>query len=51
MADPAFEAHLAPLVHWAQAVWNKWLPLKHLFQLAAVANVKLAEGIRPWSVA
>jgi hypothetical protein len=50
MVDPAFEAHLGPIGHWAQAVWNRWLPLKQLFQLAANANVKLAQAIRPWSV-
>ena len=29
-ADPAFEAHTSVAQHWAQAVWNNWLPADDL---------------------
>ena len=29
-ADPAFVAHTDVVSHWAQAVWNKWLPIAEL---------------------
>jgi hypothetical protein len=35
--DPAFDAHAAPIGHWAQAVWNQWLPTRCLLQIAADA--------------
>ena len=25
-ADPAFPAHTDVVLHWAQAIWNRWLP-------------------------
>ena len=50
MVDPAFEAHLGPIGHWAQAVWKKWLPRNQLLQLAAGANAKIAQAVAPWSV-
>ena len=25
-ADPAFPAHMDVVHHWAQAIWNHWLP-------------------------
>ena len=37
-ADPAFEAHVAPMGQWAQAVWHCWLPLKALNRLVAKAK-------------
>ena len=36
-ADPAFEAHIAPIGQWAQAVWHAWLPLPSLNKLLSVA--------------
>ena len=29
-ADPAFEAHISVAQHWAQAVWNSWMPAADL---------------------
>ena len=29
-ADPAFEAHKAPIATWALAIWEAWLPQKSL---------------------
>ena len=33
--DPAFEAHAAPVVAWATAVWEGWLPRAALARLMA----------------
>ena len=49
--DPAYEAHAAPIRHWAQAVWNRWLPIKSLVLLIADAKANLAKAIQPWRVA
>ena len=48
--DPAYEAHAQPIGHWAQAVWNGWLPMKHLLQLVADAKVRLDKARQPWMV-
>ena len=28
--EPAFAAHTDVISHWAQAVWNKWIPIHEL---------------------
>ena len=50
--DPAFEADLQHIVHWAQAVRNEWLPTGQLVTMAAdakleppLATAMLAAGI------
>lgn len=48
--DPAFEAHAGPIGHWAQAVWNSWLPASQLLQLVTEARVKVSRATQPWSV-
>jgi hypothetical protein len=50
-ADPAYAAHEDTLGSWAQAVWNRWLPLSALRKLFAVASANLAGTRRPWAVA
>ena len=42
--DPAFEAHVGPLKHWALAVWEKWQPIKHMQEVFSGAALKLAEA-------
>ena len=51
MTDPAFAAHLAPLVAWAKAVWDGWLPRRVLDRLVVAAKTKLRRTSRPWTVA
>ena len=49
MADPAFQAHLQPIVTWAHAVWSSWIPRADLVDLAAWAVRTLASARRPWA--
>ena len=49
-ADPAFEGHTSVILHWAQAIWNLWLPVHLLQQSLADARVRLANAKRPWSI-
>ena len=48
--DPAYEGHAEPMGHWAQAVWNSWLPVRQLRQLVANAKEGLAKAAQPWRV-
>lgn len=48
--DPAFEAHAQPIGHWAQAVWNQWLPRSALLRLTADAKARLTRAAHPWQV-
>ena len=47
-ADPAFQAHLQPIVAWAQAVWENWMPRADMLSMAAWASRRLASTDRPW---
>ena len=48
--DPAYEAHSDVLVHWAQPMWNSWIPVQ-LMQVSLVdAMVRTASAVNPWSV-
>ncbi len=49
-ADPAFQAHLQPIVAWARAVWESWMPRAELLHTAAWAIRRLATAKRPWAV-
>lgn len=49
-ADPAFAAHLQPIVVWARAVWERLLPRADLLRAAAWAVRRLARAARPWAV-
>ena len=50
-ADPAFPAHVDVAQHWAQAIWNKWLPVESLQTSLDYARQRTTESTRPWSVA
>ena len=49
-ADPAFEAHTGVVSHWAQAIWNKWLPLHDLQASLDDAKARTAGAAQPWRV-
>ena len=49
-ADPAFPAHIDVVQHWAQAIWNKWLPVESLQTSLDYALLRTTESKRPWSV-
>jgi len=49
-ADPAFAAHEAPIVKWAEAVWEGWLPRPALSKLVDVAVIDLANRRSPWGM-
>ena len=48
MADPAFPAHIATMGHWSMAIWERWLPVRHLQLAIADAKVRLVQAARPW---
>ena len=48
-ADPAFEAHTSVALHWAQAVWNKWLPIEDLQATVDYAKGRVEGTDRPWA--
>ena len=48
MSDPAYPAHVAPMGHWAMAIWYSWLPLTCLQKPLAAARMRLAFAIAPW---
>jgi hypothetical protein len=48
-ADPAFPAHTEPIVHWAIAAWETWLPRGALLRLAAEAKRNLAAAPNVWA--
>ncbi len=49
-ADPAYAAHAGPIGEWAQAVWNRWMPIRALQRLVTSAHRRIARASRPWSV-
>ena len=48
MAGPAFPAHIATMGHWSMAVWERWLPQRHLQLAIASAKARLVQAARPW---
>ena len=48
-ADPAFAAHEGPIVAWARAMWECWLPQKMMHCMVRRARVALVKARRPWS--
>ena len=49
-ADPAFAAHMDVALHWAQAIWNHWIPV-HALQLSVdYARERISKTTRPWAV-
>ena len=49
-ADPAYDAHLDPIVHWAQAVWFTWLSIATLNLMITDAVDRLTNAARTWAV-
>ncbi len=49
-ADPAFPAHVDVVQHWAQAIWNSWLPEAALMKSLAYARDRVTKSSRPWSL-
>ena len=45
LADLAFPAHLATMGHWSMAIWEKWLPLRHLGKAVVAAKVALIKAV------
>ena len=43
--DPAFEAHLTPIVEWSRAIWNAWIPedIRQVSCDSAVAALRTAK--------
>jgi hypothetical protein len=46
--DPAFEAHAAPIRHWANAVWDHWFDTQHMQSTLDAARRKLALAKGSW---
>ena len=49
-ADPAFLAQTGVVSHWAQAIWNTWLPLHDLQASLDYARLRIAEATLPWRI-
>ena len=49
-ADPAFVAHMDVALHWAQAIWNHWLPVQTLQLSVDHARERISSTSRPWAV-
>jgi hypothetical protein len=47
-ADPVHAAHVQPIVKWAEAVWNSWLPFCSLSRICSTAIGRLGCCARPW---
>ena len=43
-ADPAFDAHLIPIVDWARAAWEERVPRSTLMAMASPSPVKVGPG-------
>ena len=43
--DPAFQAHEEPIVKWAEAIWEKWLPTSVLQSIARGAIEAIGDGV------
>ena len=48
--DPAFDAHVLPLVYWAHAVWSDLRPVTALAQALACAQSRIDAAASMWSV-
>ncbi len=48
--DPAFNAHTAPIVRWAEAVWGGWIRTQALAKAVDRAKAKLARAKNPWGL-
>ena len=48
-ADPAFDAHLAPIGHWAMAIWENWSPRPLLQRLVVRAKLRMSVAKSQWA--
>ena len=48
-ADPAYEAHSQPIVTWAMATWEKWMPPNLMKDMVVSASRDLALAKRIWA--
>ena len=46
-ADPACAAHTQVVFYWAQAIWNKWLPIHDLQTSLDNARSRAADAAQP----
>ena len=46
--DPAFPAHVDVVLHWAQAIWNAWLPTDTLQVSLNYARGRAEASPQPW---
>ena len=50
--DPAFEAHIGPVKHWALATWDRWQPARQMAVAFEAAKIKLGPTTTPdWNLA
>ena len=49
-ADPAFDAHLAPIGDWANAVWENWVPLATMNRVTIAVKKKVKKAKNIWAV-
>ena len=49
-SDPAFEAHIGVVHHWALAVWESWAPRVMLDYVLRDARSRLSKARSVWSV-
>jgi hypothetical protein len=47
--DPAFAAHVEPILYWALAAWETWLPRSAMMRLTAEAKRTLAAASNTWA--
>ena len=48
-ADPAYEAHIGVIQHWATAVWETWAPRAMLDYTIKNASIRLSRVKHVWS--
>ena len=50
-ADPTYAAHVLPIVTWATALWQRWVPAAQMIRAADRAAVRvLSSGIPRWQL-
>ena len=49
-ADPAFDAHLAPIGDWANDVWENWVPLATMNRVTIAVKKKVKKAKNIWAV-
>ena len=47
--DPAYSAHTDPIGHWAESVWDQWMPSSVLDLLFRGAHANIQKAKRTWA--